>query len=185
MDEIKNNTESTSFILKRAVNSDNYLIHRKICKNNNITYERATYVIYGAYIKFGVERYNNNNILNVYITDSNNINYNVIITLNRVVNTFTSMADNEKYKNLYSLTNKKFYPFIKEIENNENVKKYNIRLYIKKCITISHVNNKNVSINMLKNKVCNLDIELGALWINNKTNMYGINLYITHITVLN
>ena len=37
----------------------------------------------------------------------------------------------------------------------------------------------------INNKRCNIDIELGSLWINEETMSYGINIYITHITILN
>jgi hypothetical protein len=38
---------------------------------------------------------------------------------------------------------------------------------------------------MLKNKRCNIEIELGSLWASDVTAKYGINIFAKNIAVLN
>lgn len=176
------------FILKRNKRTGNYSILRKIRTNGHDTVQRVCYTIYGAYIPFGKEEYNNKMILNVIIYDSNNLNYNLIVTLNRIVNTFKELKNlkNSSYK--YLLNDKTFFSFIKEVNDNDvnvNGKKYSLRLYFKYGSKISHAKYVGeLTCDQLKGKRCNINIELGSLWINESTSMYGVNVHITHITIL-
>ena len=59
-------------------------------------------------------------------------------------------------------------------------------MYLRYGAKITHTNFiGEMTYDNINNKRCNIDIELGSLWINEETMSYGINIYITHITILN
>ena len=69
---------------------------------------------------------------------------------------------------------------------NEKINKYQLRLYLRYGAKINHAKLVGeLSASQLKGKKCNIDIELGSMWVNEKISQYGINVYVTHITVLN
>jgi hypothetical protein len=70
-----------------------------------------------------------------------------------------------------------------EIEQ-QKIKKYQLRLYLKYGAKVTHAKLiGELTYDQLKGKKCNLDIELGSMWVNNE--QYGINIYVTRIIVLN
>lgn len=208
-----NDSKDTSFVLKKAKTSGNYSILRKIILNGRDTLQRIKYTIYNAYLPFGREEYNDNTILNAIVNDSNNLNYNMLFTLNRIVKTFNELNTIDTCKHKYNIGNKHFFSFMREVQPNidtineticdengvkisgdrdtrdtvENtVRQYSIRLYFKYGAKITHAKFVGeLSPDQLKGKVCNINIDLGSMWVNDSTMMYGINIYITHITVLN
>jgi len=223
-----NFNKDTSFILKRNKKSGNFSILRKITKsiakhkNQNIDndddnddnddnndndgkskrmcgVQRAKYTVYGAYLPFGREEYNNNLILNAVVSDSTNFNHNLIVTLKQVIKAFENLRDTEQGRYKYAVNDKKFFSFMKELksedennklesnsENKQKITKYQLRLYLRygaKVIHAKHVGE--LSYNQLKGKWCNLDLELGSMWVNANTMQYGINIHVTRIVVLN
>lgn len=168
---------STRFILKPGKKNGNYSIHRKLNESN--INERATYTIYGAHLKFGVEKYNNNHILNAILYETNNSTYNIIVTLERIVNTFTNMGKHEVYAKKYNLENKTFFSFIKNNTIDPQNKQFIIRLYLKRGCKIMNSNKEIIPSDQIKNKYCNIEIEVGSLWSAN--NLYGLNVYATEI----
>ena len=61
-----------------------------------------------------------------------------------------------------------------------------MRLYLRYGAKVTHVSHVGeLSYDQLKGKKCNLNLELGSMWVNNDTMMYGINIHVTHITVIN
>jgi len=192
-----------SFILKKTKTSGNYSILRKTKLNGFDTLQRVRYTIYSAYLPFGKEEYNDNAILNAVINDSLNINHNMLIVLNRVTKTFDELNTIDSCKVKYGIGNKQFFPFIKEVTPDPNkidkidnidkpdkpdkpIKQYSIRLYFKYGAKVTHAKLVGeLSYDQLKGKRCDINIELGSMWVNESIMMYGINIYITHITVLN
>ena len=68
----------------------------------------------------------------------------------------------------------------------KEIKKYQLRLYLRYGAKVTHATRVGeLSYNQLKGKKCNLDLELGSMWVNNNTMMYGITIHVIHITVLN
>jgi hypothetical protein len=208
------NSRDTNFTLRKTKKTGNYSIMRcirKATRDKQAVYEKVKYKIYGGLLPFGVEEYNENIIVNVVIEKDNNMNYNTIGTFNRIVKTFDMLKDNENMCEKYGLSKKNFFSFMKEIKEkneesdeeigneeyeqtkkqnkknkNNGTEKYNIRLYLRYGAKITH--SKKVGVvphDQLKGRRCNIDIELGSMWINSTTNLYGINIFITHITVLN
>lgn len=114
----------------------------------------------------------------------------------RIVNTFKELRNNERLKHKYGISGKTFFSFIKESQINDGdkrvdlngvpIKSYNVRLYARYGMKITHAKYVGeLSLDQLRGKRCNMDIELGSLWVNPTTMMYGINLHIISIKVLN
>jgi hypothetical protein len=196
--------ENTSFILKKNKKSGNFSILKKGSTFGSV--ERIRYKIHNAKLPFGCEEYKDNFILNAVIDDSNNYNHNLIITLRKIIKAFEDlkMTDSGKYK--YSIDNKTFFSFLKELDLEDdlkdnlidilkdstkdtlkdNIKKYQIRMYLKYGAKITHAKLiGELNYEQLKGKRCDIDIELGSLWVNDSIKQYGINIFVTHITVLN
>ena len=181
---------NSGFTLKRNKKSGNFSILRKDNK-------RIRYIFKNVYLPFGREEYNEKIIINAIIDNSNNYNRNLIITLNQIAETFIQLKDTDLGKYKYGIDDKTFFSFMKETddynnkkESDENaqdtIKKYQIRTYLKYGAKVTHSKFiGELNYDQLKGKNCNLNIELGSLWINNESKHYGINIYITHITVNN
>lgn len=168
-----------SFILKRNKKTGNYTILKK-----GKEVKRVSLNINDVYLPFGREYYNDKLLLNGIIQGSTNYNRNNIITLQRIIETFKKLKDTEVGEYKYNLNNKTFFSFLKE--TNDDNEKYNLRLYIKYGTKVTHLQYiGELDYDNLKGKKCNLNIELGSLWINETTSQYGINIYVTHITIIN
>jgi hypothetical protein len=182
-----NKNQDSSFILKKTKKTGNFLIMKKSLKPGVI--ERVRYVAYGAYLPFGREEYNDNLILNAIIDNSTNYNHNLITTLKRIIDTFESLKTTEQGRYKYGIQDKKIYNYMKELPIDPkipNIKKYQIRLYLRYGVKATHIKHVGeISYDELKGKKCNLDLELGSMWVSNETMMYGINIHVTHITVIN
>jgi len=193
-------SNESSFILKPTKKSGNYSILRQCTRNGKSETMRIKYNIYGVYLPFGSEEYNENTIINAQIDDSTNLNHNLIITLNKICDAFKKLGETETGRNKYGLNDKIFFPFLKpkdedkkeekkeekrEIDGKE-INKYQARFYLKYGAKINHAKLVGeMSPSQLKGKLCNLDIEMGSMWVNEKLSQYGVNVYVTHITVLN
>ena len=198
-DDTTNTNQDSSFILKKNKQSGNFSILKKSSRPG--VAQRVRYVAYNALLPYGREEYNDNLILNAIINDSTNLNHNLITTLKRIIHTFEALRDTEPGKYKYSINDKKFFSYMKEIEtpynaesdtektkNQQNppIRKYQLRLYLRygaKVLHAKHVGE--LSYDQLKGKRCNLDLELGSMWVSGDTMMYGINIHVTRITVLN
>lgn len=180
-------SNDTSFILKRNKKTGNYSIMRK-GTNNKV--QRAKYTINGIYLPYGCEEYNDNLIINGIIDDSTNINHNLIVILNKIIDAFSLLKHTDSGKYKYSINDKTFFSFIKKIDDNNDdtkreINKYQIRTYVKYGAKVTHSKFVGeLAYDQLKGKKCNMDIELGSMWVNNKTMHYGINIFVTHIKVL-
>jgi hypothetical protein len=213
--DIKNNdnNKDASFILRRNKKSGNYCILRKIKNNpdyNNSNtssndVQRVKYTAYSVYLPYGREEFNNSLILNANINDYLNCNYNLIVTFKKIIKAFTDLRDTDQGKYKYGINDKQFYNFMKEMNNNDkddndndnestnvtnndnkNINRYQLRLYLRYGAKVTHSKHVGeLNYNQLKGKRCNLDLELGALWVNSEIMKYGINIYVTRIVVLN
>lgn len=225
---------NNSFILKRNKKTGNYTILEK-----GKQVRRVTLNIQDVYLPFGREHYNDKLLLNGIIKDSSNYNNNNIITLQRIIDTFTLLKNTNLGKYKYNISDKTFFSFLKEIPkyeetdnkktkidsseiktdssetktdssetktnnsdtkmdsietktnnsetktNNSEIKTYNLRLYLKYSAKVTHRKYiGELDYDQLKGKTCNLDVEMGSLWVNESTSQYGINVYVTHITII-
>jgi hypothetical protein len=199
LDNVSTNQES-SFILKKTKKTGNFQILKKTL--NKASTEKVKYIAYNVYLPFGREEYNDNLILNAVINDSTNYNHNLITTLKQIINTFEKLKTTDVGKYKYSINDKTFFSYMKELkqdtelDTNTNtntaikstqnpVKKYQLRLYLRYGAKVTHISQVGeLSYDQLKGKKCNLNLELGSMWVNNDTMMYGINIHVTHITVI-
>lgn len=219
-ENVETEKQKERIILKKNKKSGNYSIWRKITVNHAPSLERVRYTLYNVYLPFGCEGYNDSLVLNGVLTCNNNYNHNTVVTLKKMSLTFVKLSEIEEYAKQYALKNKSYNHFIKEIENEteikkieehdndivdcpnlkikksskvekaekteSNDKKYNIRMYMLYGAKISHSKMiGEMTREQLKNKRCNIDIELGSLWISDITNKYGVNVYARNIIVLN
>ena len=187
--------QDSSFILKKTKKTGNYQIVKKSLNKTHT--EKVKYIAYNAYLPFGREEYNDNLILNAIINDSTNYNYNLITTLKQIINTFENLKTTDVGKYKYSINDKTLFSYMKELKDDTNIntniqsnkkpiKKYQLRLYLRYGAKVTHVSHVGeLSYDQLKGKKCNLNLELGSMWVNNDTMMYGINIHVTHITVIN
>lgn len=180
-----------SFILKKNKSTGNYTILTKTTPPR-----RIRYTLNNVYLPYGKEDYNQKVVINGIITDRNNYTHNIIVILKKIATAFENLKNTKSGKFKYGIDNKKFFSFLKEIKednqednlkNNEKKnKRYQIRMYLRYGAKITHTNFiGEMTYDNINNKRCNIDIELGSLWINEETMSYGINIYITHITILN
>lgn len=177
-------SDISKFILKRNKKTGNYTILKKYSGNQ---VKRISLNIDDVYLPFGREHYNNKLLLNGIINDSTNYNRNNIVTLQRIIDTFIFLRDTDDGKYKYNINDKKFFSFLKDEPGEDtDIKKYRLRLYIKYGAKVTHLRYiGELDYDQLKGKKCNLQIELGSLWVNDSTAQYGINLYVTHIKILN
>lgn len=217
---------TTSLILKKTKKTGNYSIFRK---NTDSKIQQIKYKAYGIFLPHGKEEYNGCSIINGTISCKSNINYNLIVSLKKIINTFDILSQTSVGKNKYLIGDKAFFSFLKEIKEytptgdlldemvpditaddlmNDIIpdqvdpdvvtpesnlsecepfkeKKYQVRLYLKYGVKITHSKIVGeISADHLKKKVCNIDFELGSMWVNEETKKYGLNVYVTHIKVL-
>jgi hypothetical protein len=181
--------QDSSFVLKKTKKTGNFQILKKTL--NKASTEKVKYIAYNAYLPFGREEYNDNLILNAIIDDSTNYNHNLITTLKQIINTFEKLKTTDVGRYKYSINDKTFFSYMKEIKqitdsNTNSVKKYQLRLYLRYGAKVTHISKVGeLSYDQLKGKKCNLNLELGSMWVNIDTMSYGINIHVTHITVIN
>ncbi len=179
--------EDTSFILKKTVKSGNYSILKKGINHQNI--QRIRYTVYGAYLPFGCESYKDKNILNVIINNSTNINHNLLVKLKRIIDTFEYLKTTSSGKNKYLIHDKTFFSFLKKMDtdddNDTDNEKYQMRFYLKYGAKVTHTKHVGeIDYSQLKGTRCNLDIELGSMWVSEETKQYGINIFVTGLKLL-
>jgi hypothetical protein len=169
-----------SFIFKRNKTTGNYSIY----DNNS---KRIQLTINNVFLPFGLETYNDSDVLNLQLSDKNNYQHNNIIILKDIDDKLELLADENPYLTLDDL---EYYHILREDvykkdkKDKKDIKKYLMRSYLKKGVSITHkqlfgtYDKRN-----LKSKFCNIVIELGSLWKNDKS--YGCTIYVSSIKVLN
>jgi hypothetical protein len=175
-----------SFIFKRNKTTGNYSIYDNNAKRIQLT-------INNVFLPFGLETYNDSDVLNLQLSDTNNYQHNNIIILKNINDKLESLANENPYLTLDGL---EYYHILREDvykndkknkknkKDNKDIKKYLMRSYLKKGVNITHkqlfgtYDKRN-----LKSKFCNIVIELGSLWKNDKS--YGCTIYVSSIKVLN
>lgn len=147
-----------------------YLIDDK--KNYRIRYngvDKLLYIIKNIYSPFGVEKYNNKDILNLEIENNSNYNNNIISLLKEL----------DEYFNDFTKTDQKFFNlnYISFLKNNGN-NKFIIRTHLSKKLKIKAKNNDPKSI-IFKNNSFSIELEFSNVWVYN--NSYGLILTINLI----
>ena len=130
-----------------------------------------------VYVPFGYESYNGKYILNFEINpEKNNYHYNLYAYLKAFED---EMKDINKIR-IDDISGKEYFASIKESKAG-----YMMRAYISGNTEIYGYNKGEkilLTSDNIKNFFCNIELELGSLWINK--NMYGVLWYVKKIEVL-
>lgn len=167
----------SEFKLVKTKKTGNHMIYNK--KNKRIRGK-----LYGVYCPYGVEEYNSNYVLNGTIYVTNNCNGNMVLLLKKINESIRGLKDVDN--NDLGLHNKTYYPFLAQKKNKEGelIDEYNVRGYIKHGLCIRHKTMVGeVEYSQMKGKTCDIDYELGTLWRNDDTDLYGLTIYFTKITI--
>ncbi len=147
-----------------------YLIEDK--KGYRIKYnfvDKLSFLIPEVFSHFGIEKYNKKDILNLEITNNNNLNNNIIVLLKEIDNYFKNLViNNPKFKEL------NYTSPLKIIDDN----KIQIRTHISTKLKIIPKNNDAATIIIKKNKF-KIELEFSSIWEYN--NNYGLLLTINLI----
>lgn len=166
------------FIKFFKTNSKNKLNYVITYKNNKITLN-----IKKITIPFGVEKYNNQSILNIEITPNNsNSHYNIYQNIKRLENKIRDLSEDKFCSNELKndIIDKEYHKNIKKRENS-----YLIRTYLfgsPKIFRNIDGFEVDLSLENIKKTISNVELELGILWINQEE--YGLLWYIKKIEVL-
>lgn len=123
--------------------------------------------IENIYSPFGIEKYNNKDILNLVLSSEINKNYNNIILIKEFDNYFKNLCQTKKELNNLCYTSP-----IKILSDD----KIQIRTHLAKKINIKSNNQNNIEI---KNKKFNIELEFSSIWLYNQN--YGIVLTVNAI----
>ena len=177
----KDNNKDDGFILIPTKQTGNFSILKR--GSTAVNPKKIYYTIFGCFAPFGIEEYNHNYLINVTIIENKNYNYNLMVSLKNMISAFQELKNTKTGKEKYIINDKEFFNFMKCIENDDN-KKYQIRLYLKKGCKILDKQNQLKNYIDVKKKRCNIKIEVGSLWVNEKIKKYGVNLYVNEIIIL-
>jgi hypothetical protein len=181
--------EKTRFAFKRNKTTGNYSIY-------SADGGRIMMTLLGIYVPFGLEKYNSSEIINFLLESDNNYHYNMIVKLKDLDNELRILQT----KNIdIDLTGLEYYPIISENKENEDdndknndknknknkkAVRYIIRTYLKNGAKVLHSKLFGTyDKTKLKGKRCDIDLELGSIWYNEKK--YGCTLYVSAIKVTN
>jgi len=147
-----------------------YLIDDK--KNYRIRYngvDKLLFMVKNIYSPFGVEKYNNKDILNLEIENNSNYNNNIISLLKEL----------DEYFNDLTKTDQKFFHlnYTSFLKNNGN-NKFIIRTHLSKKLKIKAKNNDPKSI-IFKNNSFSIELEFSNVWVYN--NSFGLILTVNLI----
>lgn len=156
------NLKGDDFKFKLNRTTNNYSIYDKNGKRIQLT-------IKNVYLKFGLESYNNSEILNIEIRDRSNYHMNTILILKDLDNKLHSILN----------TDLEYYHII----NQTKPRRYMVRTYLKNGAKITH--SKYVGTfdkTNLKHTYCDITLELGSIWFTDEK--YGCTIYVSSIVVL-
>jgi len=169
-----------NLIMQKAKKSGNWIIYKKELDE----IKRIQYKLKDAILPFGREEFNDSTILNIVIDDNVNEMSNIIFELLKIRNFFAKLKDSPDGIARYGINTMNFFDPITQLSS-DGVKRYQIRTYLKFGAKITHskyVGFLDNTYNLAK-KTCDLNIEIGSMWIDETNNIYGINIYITNIIV--
>lgn len=155
-----------------------YLINDR--KGYRISYDMTKLIIKTPIIEipFGIELYNNKEIVNILTKNDNNDNHNFINFLKRIEKIFiNSNNKNINFKN--DIIDKKYISTVKK--SNQNIL---LRTHCKNTDIYTIIDNKKIPVEkkLLNNKKCICDIELSNIWFYGDN--YGIMWSLLNVNIL-
>jgi hypothetical protein len=172
--------EKTYFRFKRNKTTGTYSIY-------NYKGKRISTKSSDMFLPFGLETFNNSEIMNVYFKVLDNFHHNFLVRMREF---------DERLRNLpqtntdLDLTDLEYQPIIKEnhfinAEDNEDMR-YFFRCHLTAGVNIRHKSYfGNYDKKNLTGKRCNIQFDLGSLWISRENGTYGATIYITDMIVHN
>lgn len=146
--------------------------------NNN---GRPKIYLNSVFLPFGVEYYNKKQILNIELYPTKNNAHNNMYSLLRSLEEELSTKNINNYELKNNIQNLEYHSFLKQNSNSD----IHIRAYMSvnpEIYTFVGKFKENVMQSNLKGSRCNIELELGTLWIN-ETN-FGIIFYAKSIQIL-
>jgi hypothetical protein len=173
-----NFAKATNMKEYRRTYDGNYKRNFAIIDDNK---KRITFNIKNAKTPFGIENYNNQQILNIIIDPKkNNEHHNLVMAVkNLEKNLNNKNISNEEI--LSEIKEKKYYSILKYSPTNDN---YILRTHIigmPNVYTILNEKKFAVLESDIKNKNLSIEVEIGTFWITNEN--YGILLYAKDIKI--
>lgn len=163
------NPKSSDFVFKLNKTTNNYSVY-------DLDKKRIQYTIKNVFLPFGLERYNDSEILNIEVRDRSNYHHNTILIF-KDIDTKLNNIDIKDIDN----TNLEYY----HILNQTKSKRYMLRTYLKNGAKLTHSKYFGTyDKTTLRQKYCDITLELGSIWIDRSNNRYGCTTYVSSIKVL-
>jgi len=202
-DKKSTNIQSITDIKLEQIDKSKIFLMDEKNKGYRVTYKmgKLKFKITNAKIPFGVEQYNNKDILNIELLNNNNEHNNLIHEINligSIYEQFSKPTPNNApsitqhklpfvplpLNFIKSVTYKEFCPSLKPIINNLTLDNSGVffRTHTKTNIEIyKKVDNELIQITSaeLKGKKCDFEVEFSNIWIHG--NKYGFIWYVTKI----
>ena len=160
----------------KKTNDKNYTLFNENNKEFN-------YTLKNVYLKFGIEKYNDNNILNIFFDkekSENNENYNSFSEICSIISKVSKITENKFDAVRYNCDGKGFQSPIK----NEDDQYTEIRTYLSKNVDIFYkdmLGSLNINVDISKS-FANVDLCIKTLWITE--NNFGVIIYVKKIELL-
>jgi hypothetical protein len=172
--------EKNFFTFSRNKTTGNYSIYDRSAK-------RIQFFIKNIKLPFGAETYNNSDIVNISIGDTDNFHHNTLTMLRELDHRLDDLPNTNTYIDLEGL---EYHRLLKENrytnKKGEEILQHQLRTYLKRGVKITHARYFGmVDKKDLAGKECDINLELGSLWTNDDTGKYGCTVYISSIKVLN
>ena len=186
MDEYTFNEQNLRWIIFKK-SGKKYSIYNRIPYDKSYT----KYIFHLENMKspFGIEKYNFKEIVNFEFTNhkENNEMFNQV-SLIKQLDSFMKNINNNELENSINpvtedITDKQYMSCLKEKRNFDPLIRVHLKKKSKNTITNFYCKHKNSNIYDIKNKICNITLELGDLWINEYN--YGLVIYMSDIEILN
>lgn len=116
------------------------------------------------------------------INNNNNYHYNVGQNLKNISRQFEKLKNTLLGDIKYKISNYEYYNFIREDEDSHIL----FRTYLGHGAKITKKNLLGELTNnspLLNNSICDIKLNIGTMWINSDTKLYGVHLYINEIII--
>lgn len=177
---VKIEKEKTGFNYRRNKTTGTFTIY-------TMKWRRYTYSVGEMFLPFGLERFGDGEILNVYFKVLDNFHHNFLVSMKEIDRRLENIPNTNTP---FDVTGMEYKPIIKEnhYTNTDEMEdmRYYFRCHLAPGVQIRHKQYfGNYDKNALKGKRCDIKFDLGSIWIHNENNTYGCTIYITDIFVKN
>ena len=183
MDIIQKETKpsKTNSIKLKKLNKCKYLILNT--NNNSNKSKKINITLNNVYLKFGIEKYNSNYILNIFANKNDtNDNYNKLVRIINIASKIKKINENTIKATKYNILNKEYKSPV--IDNKFDKDVIIIRTYLSHNCNINIANifmplDKSTD---MSNYYANVNITVHTMWVTEST--YGVTIYTNNIYLL-